>query len=379
MYMTKNLLLRLLSGALLTFTGGLAIVRAAEPAPLRYVDARELTHLGKAFDTPEPYYRADIEAYPFTESEAKRLKFPSGQCIAFRTNSSTIGVMVEMTALFNLDYVTPPYAKKGFDLYVRDGGEWAYVASKIAGVGKVARPGEDWRDYPIVLRRNMGTDEKEFLLYLPMFSELKTVQVGVDEDAWIEPLGNPFRHRIVLCGSSVSQGVGASRAGTAWASQISRRTGLYIINLSLSGNCTMQEHVGRMLASVPDVDAFLFDTFNNPTLAMIKSNFDPFVKAIREKYPETPLIFLSGHRRDGGNFDEKYRNYERTKRALAERKLKALMARDPNVYYIDAWDITGTDGYAQTDGVHPDGLGYYRWAESLGPQLVELLAGIGIE
>lgn len=376
--MNRKFFIRLAS-VLLALAGGHSAARAADPTPMRYVDARELTHLGKAFDTPEPYYRADIDAYPFTESEAKRLKFPSGQCIAFRTNSSLVGVLIETTKLGNLDYVTSPYAKRGLDLYIRDNGRWAYVGSKMTGVGKVTEPGEDWHDYPILLRKNMGSDEKEFLLYLPLFAEVKSLMVGVDENAWIEPPKNPFRHRIVLCGSSVSQGVGASRAGTSWASRISRETGLYIINLSLSGNCTMQEYVGRMLASVPDVDAFLFDTFNNPTMAAIKSNFEPFVRAIRKKYPRTPLIFLSNHRRDGGNYDRNYRNYERTKKTLAERKLKELMAHDPNIYYIDAWDITGTDGYAQGDGVHPDGLGYYRWAEWLGPKLVKLLNDAGIE
>lgn len=376
--MRKRNLMRLLSG-MLALWGGIAAVRAAEPASLHYVDARELTLLGKGFETPEPYCRADVGAYPFTENEAKRLMFPSGMCVAFRTNSSSVNVLVETTRLVNADFVTSPYAKRGLDLYIRDGDRWAYVGSKMTGVGKVTQPGEDWRDCPIPIRRNMGSDEKEFLLYLPLFAEVKNLRIGVDEEAWIEPLKNPFRHRIVLCGSSVSQGVGASRAGTSWASRISRETGLHIINLSLSGNCTMQEYVGRMLASVADVDAFLFDTFNNPKLAEIKSNFEPFVRAVREKYPETPLIFLGNHRRDGGNYDEKYRSYERTKKALAERKVKALMARDPNVHYIDVWDVTGTDGYAQGDGVHPDGLGHYRWAEWLGPKLVELLREAGIE
>ena len=362
----------------LILIGGLSMLQAAEPVSLRYVDALTLTHLGKGLETPEPYYRADLAAYPFTASEAKRLVFPSGQCIAFRTNSSIVGVQMEAGQI-NVDIVTPTCAKMGVDLYIRDGREWRYVSSRTPRLGKDPETGRDRRSDPLVLRRNMGSDEKEFLLYLPLFMEVKSLKIGVDENAWIEPMQNPFRHRIVLCGSSVSQGVGASRAGTSWASLITRETGLDILNYSLSGNCTMQEYVGRMLAAIPDVDMFLFDTFNNPTLAKIKSNFDPFVAAIREKYPDTPLVFMSNHRRDVGNYDENYRKYELIKRSLAERKVKELMARDPNVYYIDIWEITGTDGYAQVDGVHPDGLGYYRWAEWLGPKLLDLVKKIGLE
>ena len=52
--------------------------------------------------------------------------------------------------------------------------------------------------YPMISR--MDSSEKECLLYLPNYSELTSLRVGVDEGATITPMENPFRHKIVIFG-----------------------------------------------------------------------------------------------------------------------------------------------------------------------------------
>lgn len=42
-----------------------------------------------------------------------------------------------------------------------------------------------WCDYEKVLVDNMGTEEKECLLYLPLYDELKSLEIGVSSDAHI--------------------------------------------------------------------------------------------------------------------------------------------------------------------------------------------------
>lgn len=62
-----------------------------------------------------------------------------------------------------------------------------------------------------VIVDNMGTEEKECLLYLPLYDELKSLEIGVSSDAHIHKGENPFKEKIVVYGSSILQGASASR------------------------------------------------------------------------------------------------------------------------------------------------------------------------
>lgn len=91
------------------------------------------------------------------------------------------------------------------DLYIKRDGEWVFAG--------IARPGLG-ADHKATLVEHMDGTEKECLLYLPLFDEVKTLEIGVDAGARIEAAPNPFRHRIVVIGSSITHGTGLSRP--AW-------------------------------------------------------------------------------------------------------------------------------------------------------------------
>ena len=110
----------------------------------------------------------------------------------------------------------------------------------------------------------MDGSEKECLLYLPNYNELTSLQVGVDADAKIVPMENPFRHKIVIFGSSFTHGVSTSRSGMSYPMQIARNTGLYFCSIACSGNCKLQPYFADYLADVKDADAMVFDAFSNP-------------------------------------------------------------------------------------------------------------------
>ena len=46
-----------------------------------------------------------------------------------------------------------------------------------------------------VIVDNMGTEEKECLLYLPLYDELKSLEIGVSSDAHIHKGENPFKEK----------------------------------------------------------------------------------------------------------------------------------------------------------------------------------------
>ena len=131
----------------------------------------------------------------------------------------------------------------------------------------------------------MAEGEKECLLYLPLYDQLKKLEIGVDEKSVITPMENPFRHKIVVHGSSITHGIAAGRAGMAYSSRLGRDTGLYCINLGFSGQCTMQPEFASYLSRV-EADAFVFDCFSNPSAEVINERFDAFVDTISPRPTE---------------------------------------------------------------------------------------------
>lgn len=338
-------------------------------AQVRFVDATELTLIGKAMPTSQPYHRIDTAVYKgFTPTENQQVRCSAGLALVFRTNTTRIDLLP--TYLYDAydGLSTPKVASEGFDLYIRQDGKWLYAASQAP-----AKRGE-----PYTLISNMDRGEKECLLYLPNYSELGALQVGVDETAAIEPMENPFRHKIVIYGSSFTHGVSTSRAGMSYPMQIERETGLLFCSIACSGNCLMQPYFANYLADVPDADAMVFDTFSNPSAKMIRERLIPFIARIRAAHPDTPLIFVQTIYRERGNFDLKLRASEEAKRESARAMMAQAVAQFEDVYFIDHPALTGEDHVTSADGTHPSDLGYWRWAQNLQPELMKILRRYGI-
>ena len=200
----------------------------------------------------------------------------------------------------------------------------------------------------------------------------------MDEGATITPMENPFRHKIVIFGSSFTHGVSTSRAGMSYPMQIGRNTGLCFCSIACSGNCKLQPYFADYLGDVKDADAMVFDAFSNPDAKMIGERLIPFIERIRATLPSTPLIFVQTIYRESGNFDLRSRKIEEDKRDMARRQMAEAMKRFDNVYFVDKADLTGTDHVTSADGTHPSDLGYWRWAQNLQPELLKVFRKCGI-
>ena len=136
-----------------------------------------------------------------------------------------------------------------------------------------------------------------------------------------------------------------------------------------------------MLAEIiGDTDAYLFffDAFSNPSAEQIHERLVPFVKKIREKHPETPLVFLQTFIRETDNFNLKKRQFEAEKRAAAEEEMAKIMKSDKNIYFINPGLYAGDDHESSCDGVHPSDLGYQRAVDNIEPHIRKILARYNI-
>ncbi len=343
----------------------LASVAAAQ---MRFTDAARLTIIGKALPTGHPWHRIDTAVYKgFTSGENQQLRCPAGLAVVFSTNSPRLDLWPTYLYERHGDN-TPGISDAGFDLYIRRDGEWVYASSLAP-----KKRGE-----PFTLISGMDTTRKECLLYLPIQSELGSLRIGVKEGSSLEAAENPFRHKIVIFGSSFTHGVSTSRAGMSYPMQIARNTGLGFYSIACSGNCKLQPYFADYLGDVKDADALVFDAFSNPDAEMIEQRLIPFIARIRAKLPATPLVFVQTIYRESTNFNLNIRAREEAKRAAARRMMTRAVKEFDNVYFIDRDDLTGDDHVTSADGTHPSDLGYWRWAQNLQPRLLKIFRKHGI-
>lgn len=334
---------------------------------LVYTDGLSLNLIGQAFPLQNSYHRIDTAQYRDFPVVIKRLLTQAaGLVISFKTNSPRIAAKWCVTNSRAGNNMTP-VMNKGLDLYIKRDGVWQF-----AGVG---RPDGVCNEYTLV--QNMDETEKECLLYLPLYDEVKSLSVGVDSGCHITAGEDPFKKmKVAVYGSSITQGASASRPGMAYLARLSRDMGINFINLGLSGNGKMEKEVADMLAGIR-ADAFVLDCFANPSPDQITQRTAYLVKAIRTAHPNAPIIMIQAGFREGGNFDSAIANIARLKDKNvwdAFEKLKKEGVK--KLYLIRGDDLLGRDHEATTDGIHPNDLGFDRMLQVIKPEMVKILGSV---
>ena len=342
------------------------MVTGARAQDLIYTEASDLTLTGKLIDTPNPYHRVDTVRFKgFTKSENNQVRNSAGIAVAFRTNSPTISVLTKYGDV-GWPNNTGGYSARGYDLYIRRDGQWIW-----AGAGC---PGD--LEKPFNLISGMDGTMKECLMYLPILSEEYSVKIGVTEGSVLEPLPNPFRGRIGIFGSSFTHGISTSRAGMAYPAIFSRETGLQMLSLGCSGNCKLQDYFADVLTAA-DVDAFVFDSFSNPSPEQIKERLFPFIEKVQAAHPGKPLIFQRTIYREWRNFNKRTADYEARRIAVADSLMKIACKKYKDVYYIHP-NASAPDHETTQDGTHPSDRGYQLWARSIEKPIKKILRKYGI-
>ena len=342
------------------------MVTGARAQELIYTEASDLTLTGKLIDTPNPYHRVDTVRFKgFTKSENNQVRNSAGIAVAFKTNSPTISVLTKYGDV-GWPNNTGGYSARGYDLYIRRDGQWIW-----AGAGC---PGD--LEKPFNLISGMDGTMKECLMYLPILSEEHSVKIGVTEGSVLEPLPNPFRDRIGIFGSSFTHGISTSRAGMAYPAIFSRETGLQMLSLGCSGNCKLQDYFADVLAAA-DVDAFVFDSFSNPSPEQIEERLFPFIEKVQAAHPGKPLIFQRTIYREWRNFNKRTADYEARRIAVADSLMKIACKKYKDVYYIHP-SASAPDHETTQDGTHPSDRGYQLWARSIEKPVKRILRKYGL-
>lgn len=346
---------------------------AQEKQPLKFVDAATLNICGHTLPTDKsPYFRFDPEPYGFKEKNIVRYaRYSTGLYVMFRTNSSQIVATWENVARRPGDNMTA-ITQLGLDLYIKSNGRWVFCQS-----GRVSTDPEKNRRTKTIVK-NMAEGYKEFMLYLPLWCELTSLEIGVDNDATIEAISSPYKYKVLNYGTSITHGASASRPGLTWSARMSRNLGIDFVNVGFSGQGKMQPEIVPLLAKC-EADALLCYCFGNPSAQEIEERVDYFVDELVKAHPGKPIIFIRPLHNELDYFDMVQREKLAHKLSVINRKIAQIRKRHKDVYYLDEPFPHGDDFEGSVDKSHLNDLGFDRVIKTYQPQIAKILKKYGIK
>lgn len=214
-----------------------------------------------------------------------------------------------------------------------------------------------------------GEKMRNYVLYFPLYNDVKSLSVLLDEGARVEKY-NPYRNvkPILYYGSSITQGGCANRTDSAYQALICKKNRIDFINLGFSGSAKGETEMVDYLASI-DCSIFVCDYDHNaPDAIYLQDTHFRLYQRYRERRPETPILFITkpDWRRD--------KEGEQRHKIIKNTYLQAKKLGDNRVYFLSGKTFFGKKDSAEytVDGCHPTDSGFKRMAEVIYKKLITI-------
>lgn len=205
----------------------------------------------------------------------------SGMIVRFATNASKIDVRYQLLKGNLSMYHMPATGMSGVDLYVKHDGQWRWLG--------IVRPAA--QEVKGNLVKDIPAAPREYMLYLPLYNGVDSLEIGVPKGAAFEPILPRKEKPIVFYGTSIMQGGCVSRPGMSQTAILGRRLDHPTINLGFSGNGTMDPSIGQLMAEL-DAAIYLIDCLPNLNAKSVAAKTEPLVKMLRKARPEVPIVLV---------------------------------------------------------------------------------------
>ncbi|CAG5068409.1 hypothetical protein DYBT9623_01140 [Dyadobacter sp. CECT 9623] len=329
-------------------------------------------------DLKNPYDRLPAKAEKTVREAVWGLSNQSsGLMIRFRSNSPEIKVRYTVGGGHALPHM-PATGVSGVDLYaISSDGEARWAAGKYAFGDTIT-----YNFRGLAGNDNYHKKGREYRLFLPLYNNVKWLEIGTPEGTEFTALPVRPDQPIVVYGTSIAQGACASRPGMAWPSILSRKMDRPLINLAFSGNGRLEKEVVELVNEI-DAKVFILDCLPNLTIRPgselavtaeeVRSRILTSVKSIREKHPATPIVLAEHAGYTDEELNPQSKNFyqevnEILKNAFAQLKSEGI----ENLYLISKKDFN-QDIETTVDGTHQTDLGMMRYAEGYEKHLRNVL------
>ncbi len=291
----------------------------------------------------------------------------SGGQLRFRTNSTRVAIDVEFAYSPTMDHMTAT-GQNGFDCYTGECGKMQYVTT--------ARFEPKCAAYCVPLFTDIDQTERLFTINFPLYNgELKNLRIGIEPEATLAAPATRPEQKIVVYGTSITQGGCASRPGMSFTNILSRMLNAEFINLGFSGNGKGEPPVVEILGSINDMELLVIDyeaNINND----IFDNLPAMVKRLREMQPQLPILIISRVGYGQENIRPENRVDAEKRRDFQQDFVKQQQAMgDSNIAFFDGTTFFGSKdpGEFAVDGCHLTDYGFMIMAEKLRPVIAQYL------
>ena len=203
--------------------------------------------------------------------------------------------------------------------------------------------------------------EREICIYLPNFSQIQLIEIGMVEDATLysgkSRIGNP----IAIYGSSVTQGCASSRPALSYANLLAWKTGKEVLNFGFSGSARGEIEIAKYIGTIP-LDGIILEYDHNVSVDELKETHYKFYKELRRQQKKTPIILFS--RTSGGlsvSSDEERERYCVIKRTFTI----ARNSGDMNIYLVRGNEFFEEKEIYFVDDRHPNDFGMFKISQNL--------------
>ncbi len=346
--------------------GWAAIFTPIPESGIRYVDAAEFPLYGQISNkVNNRYERLPSRLQGISRDPVWYLgRQSAGMYVRFTSNSTSISA--RWTSMFGvlMPHMTP-VGTRGLDLYALEDDGWKFVCS--------AQPINGSLENERIIISDMEPVEREYLLYLPLYDGITSLEIGVDRNARIgqpSALTPSVKKPVVMYGTSILQGGCANRPGMAHTNIISRRLDRVVYNLGFSGNALLDYEIAELMAEVKDPGVFVLDYVPNASVEQINEKAEKFFNILREAHPDVPVVFIDDPLYPTMHYSRMVRKEVNAKNA-ANRAFFARLQKNGvrNIWYIKSDDLIGTDREATVDGLHFTDLGAMRYVDVVVPVL----------
>ena len=293
----------------------------------------------------------------------------AGMSIAFRSNAPQIRIRYQVSGSLNMPHM-PSTGVSGIDMYATDiNGERLWCSAQYSFRSDTIN-----YTYNKLSYGQSASKGFEYEVYLPLYNDVKWLEVGVPEGYNLQFLPSSLEKPIVLYGTSIAQGACASRPGMAFGNIIGRKLEHPVINLGFSGNGQMEPEIFDLLA---EIDAQLFILDNMPNMGGDRASkiYDRTINGIHKirKKTNVPILLVEHYTNSHkGTSIEEEQNYKNLNLEL-QKAYRSLKEEDiPNIHLLSEEEL-GLTQDCSVEGRHPNDLGMQVYADAYILKIKEIL------
>jgi len=342
---------------------------------LKWIDGRTLPLEGRAFDDTEAYYdRLPANVSTNVNGGVRSMKHhTAGMQFRFTTDSKRLVFKwIPYTRRLSMDHM-PSTGVSGIDVYRFDANaeKWLYVKTGRIKSAKGGSLSLDW------------TPGTPCLVNLPLYNGIKEFSLGLEPTASVSPLPprkSGIEKPVVFYGTSITHGGCASRPGMSFVNIVGRDLDVPVVNLGFSGSGVMEREMSEHLADI-DASCYVLDCLWNMGTTTgsrddaahgrrvgrnVEENYEPFIRNLRAKRPDVPIVMAEQCDVYGGGLNAK----DRYVKALYE---KLVAEGWKNLVYLTKDEMFPCDMNGTVDGVHPNDWGMVSLAKAYGNAVKQAL------